>query len=138
MKNRDKFRDAIVKCAITTEMNANICEFIRINVLPHFGVKDCYSVNCAWCKLLLDLWLDEEYEEPQKHTVNWYHVPIDTLVRVRDSEDEEWTLQYFKCISEIIPTHRFETWDDGKTSQTTDGLIKRWKYCELVEVDDHE
>lgn len=136
MKNRDKFREAIVKCAITTEMKADVCEFIKLNVLPHFGKEDCDGINDDWCPILFMLWLDEEYIEPPKPEVDWYRVPIDTLVRVRDSEDEEWTLRYFKNISNIIPTHRFETWDDGRTSKTTDGLIKHWKYCEIVEVDD--
>lgn len=136
MKNRDKFREAIVKCARTPKMKADVCEFIKLNVLPHFGKEDCDDINDDWCPILFMLWLDEEYIEPPKPEVDWYRVPIDTLVRVRDSEDEEWTLRYFKSISNIIPTHRFETWDDGRTSKTTDGLIKHWKYCELVEVDD--
>lgn len=136
MKNREKFREAIVKYAKTPEMKADVCEFIKLNVLPHFGKEDCDDINEDWCPILFELWLDEEYEEPPKPKVDWDNVPVDTLVRVRNSKNENWTLQYFKGISDTIPNHRFETWDDGRTSKTTDGLIMCWRYCELVEDED--
>lgn len=93
MKNREKFRKEIIKSARTPEERLNVCEFIRINVLPHFGAEDCDGVNCAWCKFLVDMWMDAEYEEPE---VDWHNVPVDTLVRVRNDEDSPWVLQYFK------------------------------------------
>lgn len=134
MKNREKFREALIKSARTPEERLNVCEFIRINVLPHFGAKDCCGVNCAWCKFLVDLWLDEEYEDPE---VDWDKVPVDTLVRVRDREEQEWTLMYFKGISDYDRVHRFMTWCDGATSKTASGGdYVRWKYCELVEDED--
>nr|DAI18346.1 MAG TPA: hypothetical protein [Caudoviricetes sp.] len=134
MKNREKYRDEIIKSARTPEERLNLCEFIRINVLPHFGAKDCCGVNCAWCKFLVDLWLDEEYEDPE---VDWDKVPVDTLVRVRDREEQEWTLMYFKGISDYDRVHRFMTWCDGATSKTASGGdYVRWKYCELVEDED--
>lgn len=135
MKNREKYRDEIIKSARTPEERLNVCEFIRINVLPHFGAKDCCGVNCAWCKFLVDLWLDEEYEDPE---VDWDKVPVDTLVRVRDREEQEWTLMYFKGISDYDRAHRFMTWCDGATSKTASGGdYVRWKYCELVEDEDN-
>lgn len=111
------------------------CDFKRAKVFPYFGKEGCVGISCAWCEILTGLWLDEEYIEP-KSEVDWYYVPIDTLVRVRNSKNENWTLQYFKGISDTMPNHRFETWDDGRTSKTTDGLIMHWKYCELVEEED--
>ena len=134
MKNKEKFREALIKSARTPEEKLNVCEFIRINVLPHFGAKDCCGVNCAWCKFLVYLWLDEEYEDPE---VDWDKVPVDTLVRVRDREEQEWTLMYFKGISDYDRVHRFMTWCDGATSKTASGGdYVRWKYCELVEDED--
>lgn len=62
MKNLDKFRETIIKCATTTEMKADACEFIRGNVLPNFGKEDCDGISCDWCPVLFMLWLDEEYE----------------------------------------------------------------------------
>lgn len=132
MKNREKFRDEIVKSAKTTEERVNVCEFIRINVLPHFGDEDCVGVNCAWCRFLVDLWLDEEFEEPPKPEVDWSKVPVDTLVRVRDHESEVWRLQYFKGIDDSS-TDRFVVWECGATSVTAEGGYTNWKYCELVE-----
>lgn len=134
MKNREKFRKEIIKSARTPEERLNVCEFIRINVLPYFGAKDCFGVNCAWCKFLVDLWLDEEYEE---HKVDWNKVPVDTLVRVRNRDEQDWVLRYFKGIDEKRTTHKFMVWTDGKTSKTVGGFgMETWKYCELVEVED--
>lgn len=135
MKNREKYREEIIKSARTPEERLNVCEFIRINVLPHFGDRDCNAVNCAWCKFLVDLWMDEEYEEPQ---VDWNKVPVDTLVRVRDLESEEWTLKYFKGIDEEAPECRFVAWDDGATSVTAYGNYTHWTFCELVEDEDND
>lgn len=133
MKNRDKFREAIVKYAKTPEMKADVCEFIKLNVLPHFGKEDCDDINEDWCPILFDLWLDEEYEEPSKPEVDWDNVPVDTLVRVRDRDDEEWELKYFKGIDNEDPANRFMAWIDGATSKTAYGYYEKWTYCELAE-----
>lgn len=137
VKNREKFRKEIIKSARTPEERLNVCEFIRINVLPHFGAEDCVGVNCAWCKFLVDMWMDAEYEEPPKSEVDWGKVPVDTLVRVRDHESEEWRLQYFKGIDDSS-SDRFMVWECGATSVTAEGGYTNWKYCELVEEEDDE
>lgn len=136
MKNREKFREEIVERARTpVTLRDNLCEFIRKNVLPHFGEGGCDIFNCAWCRVLLDIWLDEEYVEPQKPEVDWSKVPVDTLVRVRDSERDEWVLRYFKGIDENNQK-RYVTWPGGTTSKTAVGSNRNWAYCELVEVED--
>lgn len=143
MKNREKYRDEIMEAIKRRRAdNDNMCRFLRDNVIPRFASEAdverevCGNLECYTCANLFAFWLDEEYEEPPKPEVDWYHVPVDTLVRVRDSEDEDWTLQYFRSISNTMPNYRFEAWDNGRTSKTTDGIIKHWKYCELVEVED--
>lgn len=143
MKNREKYRDEIMEAIKGRRAdNDNMCRFLRDNVIPRFASEAdverevCGNLECYTCANLFAFWLDEEYEEPPKPEVDWYHVPVDTLVRVRDSEDEDWTLQYFRSISNTMPNYRFEAWDNGRTSKTTDGIIKHWKYCELVEVED--
>lgn len=139
MKNREKFRSEIVERARTpVTLRDNLCEFIRKNVLPHFGEGGCDSVNCAWCKVLLDIWLDEECEEPQKPEVDWSKVPVDTLVRVRDSYDSEWLLRYFKGIGDKNSTCRYAVWASGATSKTANGGYTYWKYCELVQEEEDE
>ncbi len=136
MKNREKFREELIKSARTPEDKLNVCKLIRTNVLPYFGAEDCVGVNCAWCKFLVDIWMDEECEEPEEPEepeVDWDNVPVDTLVRVRDSEDEEWELKYFKGIDNEDPANRFMAWIDGATSKTAYEYYEKWTYCELVE-----
>lgn len=135
MKNREKFREEIIKSARTPEERLNVCKFIRINVLPHFGVEDCVGVNCAWCKFLVDMWMDAEYEEPPKSEVDWDNVPVDTLVQVRNYEDQELYLRYFKGIDDSS-MYRFVTWQSGATSITACDDTENWRFCDLVEVED--
>ena len=144
MKNREKFREEILEAfKDDNDMNRKMCCFMRDEVLPRYmpqedvdEMRACGGSGCYTCMNIFAFWLDEEYIEPPKSEVDWSKVPIDTLVRVRNSKNENWTLQYFKGISDTMPNHRFETWNDGRTSKTTDGLIMHWKYCELVEDED--
>lgn len=141
MKNREKFREEILKNAraIGEEEEVSACEFINRNVFPTFGDGvSCFTINCAWCKFLLGIWLDEEYIEPPKPEVDWSKVPVDTLVMVRDREDQEWILRYFKGINEDSLRHRYEAWESGATSKTAKGKYLCWNYCELVEEEDNE
>lgn len=85
--------------------------------------------------IVLNLWLDEEYEEPQ---VDWNKVPVDTLVMVRDSEQDSWKIQYFESYEKQNPYYKYSIWDEGKTSKTADGATNLWKYCELVEDEDND
>ena len=72
------------------EIDKGGCDFINRNVFPTFGDGvSCSSIDCAWCRFLSGIWLDEEYKEPPKPEVDWDNVPVDTLVQVREYEDEE-------------------------------------------------
>lgn len=138
MKNRDKFREEIInfsKLKNTEEGGKSpVCEFMKSNVLPKYTDVDCCYIWCTTCSQLFAFWLDEEYEE--EHEVDWSKVDVDTLVRVRDHDYEEWTLKYFKGIDDELPTHRYVTWADGATSITAYGYTEHWTYCELVEHED--
>lgn len=134
MKNREKYREQILEFSVAP--GRDICDFRRKEVLAHFG-KGCGGTSCSWCSIMLNLWLDEEYIEPPKPEVDWSKVPVDTLVRVRDSEDEDWTLRYFKGFEEEDYINRFQTWMDGATSKTAYGGYEGWTYCELVEDEDN-
>lgn len=131
MKNREKYKNELID---VIKNDCRVCGFVKKHDVAQMFGKDedgfCGETSCVDCATALQLWLDEEYEEPE---VNWYYVPVDTLVRVRNSKNENWTLRHFKRIRDTTSTHRFETWDDGMTSKTTDGLIMLWKYCELAE-----
>lgn len=131
MKNREKYKNELMD---VIKKEGNICEFmIKHGVSKTFG-KDmesfCGETECTSCTTALQLWLDEEYEKPE---VDWSKVPVDTLVRVRDREEQEWTLMYFKGIEEEGYINRFQTWVDGATSKTSYGVYKSWVFCELVE-----
>lgn len=136
MKNREKYKNELIK---VIKMDGRICGFVKKHgVFQMFG-KDlesfCGETSCVTCGTALQLWLDEEYEEPE---VDWTKVPVDTLVRVRDREEQEWILMYYKGISDCDRAHRYMTWCDGATSKTAcGGEYMMWKYCELVEDEDN-
>lgn len=136
MKNREKFREEIIKAIKSRET----CEFMNDTVIPEFiGSKTdskciCEMGDCRACLIRFTLWLDEEYEE---HEVDWSKVPVDTLVRVRERENQKWILRYFKGINEDSLRHRYEVWESGATSKTASGKYLCWKYCELVEDEDN-
>jgi hypothetical protein len=132
MKNREKYREEIIKAIKSHET----CEFMNDTVIPEFiGSKTdskcmCEMGDCRACLIRFTLWLDEEYEETE---VDWSNVPVDTLVRVRNINSQEWTLRYFKGINENHLRRRYETWESGATSKTAYGKYESWNYCELVE-----
>lgn len=136
MKNREKYKSELIK---VIKKDGKLCEFVKKHeVFRMFGTNwenYCGAIDCHCCNTILDLWLDEEYKEPE---VDWTKVPVDTLVRVRDREEQEWILMYFKGISDYDRAHRFMTWCDGATSKTAcGGEYMMWKYCELVEDEDN-
>lgn len=137
MKNREKYREKIVK----TIKSRETCEFMNDTVIPEFiGSKTdskciCEMGDCRACLIRFTLWLDEEYTEPPKPEVDWSKVPVDTLVRVRDFEDDEWVLRYFSKYRKDDEL-RYVTFYMGTTSVTAKGSVEYWKYCELVEDED--
>lgn len=144
MKNREKYREEIMEAVKEdNDESGKMCCFLKDNVIPRFiseedmEMSTCGGVDCHTCSKMFAFWLEEEYIEPPKPEVDWSKVPVDTLVRVRNSKNEEWCLRYFKCISELIPDRIFVTWNGGTTSKTACGPIKvsHWIYCELVEVE---
>ena len=99
MKNREKFREDILSWAKNSKGNAEAyCEFARKNRIPNLtDCTDggCAGLTCTCCRAIFSVWLDEECEEPPKPEVDWDNVPVDTLVRVRNSGDNKWLLRYF-------------------------------------------
>ena len=56
MKNREKYREEIVRSAKTSSGN-DACEFKKTHVLPHFGGdgEGCNGYSCKWCYILCGL-----------------------------------------------------------------------------------
>lgn len=130
MKNKEKYKNELIN---VIKKDGKQCEFVKKHgVFQMFG-KDLDSfceMTCATCSTALQLWLDEECE------VDWDNVPVDTLVRVRDNDNEEWVLQYFKGIDKNRENFKYMAWSNGATSATAQGNSIHWRYCELVEDED--
>lgn len=136
MKNKEKYKNELIK---VIKEYGDLCEFMKKHEVYRMIGKDLESlceINCVACGTALQIWLDEEYMEPPKPEVDWSKVPVDTLVMVRDSEDEEWVLRYFKGIDEEAQKSRFMAWGNGTTSKTAYGNYTHWTFCELVEDED--
>lgn len=121
MKNREKYAEEI--------KNYKGNEFCHDFVMPVILKKkecDIFS-NCSQCYLVQQLWLDEEYKEPE---VDWSRVPVDTLIRVKENKIDEWVLRYFAEYKD----GKIYAWDYGCTSKTTD-CVAIWRYGEIVTED---
>lgn len=136
MKNREKYKNELIN---VIKKDGKLCEFVKKHELFRMFGNDSKSyckMTCGTCGVALNLWLDEEYEEPPKPEVDWSKAPVDTLVRVRDYEDDEWLLRYFKGFSRTPSAYKpgrdYEVWALGATSVTAEGDTERWRYCELV------
>lgn len=140
MKNREKYREEIAVAIKDGETaNEKLCRFLKDNVIPRFVPEmeegACGCLYCHTCTKMFTFWLDEEYVEPLKPEVDWNKVPVDTLVRVRDDEDDEWVPRYFVGIDENHKG-RYVVWAGGATSKTSRGSTMHWMHCELVEDED--
>lgn len=144
MKNREKFRDEILEAFegfFNYETNS-ACRFMKKQVIPNYDLENrvkegtCGGLTCIDCSKMFAFWLDEEYEEPPKPEVDWSKVPVDTLVRVRNYENREWCLRYFKGFDNSNTEGKYEMWSNGMTSKTASGSSNIWRYCELVEDED--
>lgn len=124
MTNREKFREelagAIKESLLARHPGSDVCGFIKDKVWPSFLTKEeitgsrCgNNIFCDDCTKAFVFWLNEEYEEPPKLEVDWDNVPVDTLVRVRDSESEEWKLRYFSGFLKY-DSFKYETWNEEK------------------------
>lgn len=133
MKNREKYKNELMDVI----KDGMVCEFVKNHGVSQMLGNDSNSyceIGCVACGMALQLWLDEEYEEPE---IDWNNVPVDTLVRVRDWEGQKWILRYFKGINEDSLRPRYEAWESGATSKTANGKYLCWNYCELVEDKDN-
>lgn len=136
MKNRERYSDEI----LTAIIGGNSCGFMKDKVAQEYldsrESSDvlCERIGCTDCIKLFAFWLDGDYNKPP---TDWVNVPADTLVRVRDNEDDEWVLRYFDSFEEesfrSMAGHNYRVFADGATSITGRDYVEHWKYCELAE-----
>ena len=120
MKNREKYADEIKNYKDDEFCN----DFVKPIILKK---KDCAFLACSQCYLVQQLWLDEEYKEPE---VDWSKVPIDTLIRVKLYESDDWINRYFSKYE----NGKVYAWNNGATSKTGESA-SLWLYAEIVTED---
>lgn len=139
MKNREKYKNELID---VIKVDGRICGFMKKHEVFRMigtGWESFCEMDCIACGMALQLWLDEEYVEPQKPEVDWSKVPVDTLVRVRDNYNTgNCLLRYFKEFDETLSMRQYVVWADGATSKTAGNCTENWMYCELVEDDDEQ
>lgn len=114
MKNKEKYLDEIIKMFSKNEIS---CSFKK----KHLAIN---CNNCEKCKELFDLWLEEEYIEPEPE-INWEEVPYNTKIYVRDNEYSDWKLRTFVCYN---PKY----FDPFICVANMGGSAVGWKYAKLV------
>ena len=118
MKNYEKYADEIRKY--------NEYNFCKDFVIPNILKSDnCRDIHCDACNMFQMIWLLEDYEEPE---TDWSKVPVDTLILVRNDEDEEWLRRYFTKYE----NGKVYAWGNGCTSRTTNNMYA-WNYTKLTE-----
>lgn len=136
MKNREKYKNELMNAI---KKDGRICGFVgKHGICKMFGRDEesfCGKTDCVDCGVALQLWFDEEYEESPKPEVDWSKVPVDTLVRVRNCENDNWRLVFFKGFGKGAD-YPYLTFENRQTSKTANGQFEVWKYCELVEDED--
>lgn len=121
MKNIEKYAEKI-----KSYKGDSFCkDFVKPVILKK---KECIFSTCSQCNLVQQLWLDEEYEEPE---IDWSKVPVDTLIRVKMNKIDEWVLRYFAKYKD----GKIYAWKYGCTSKTTDCTATIWRYGEIVTED---
>lgn len=121
MKNREKYAEEIKNY----KGNEFCCDFVMPVILKK---KECDIFStCSQCYLVQQLWLDEEYKDPE---VDWSKVPIDTLIRVKNWESSDFVNRYFSKYK----NGKVYAWNNGTTSKTGKS-DSPWEYAEIVTED---
>lgn len=125
MKNYEKYADEIKNYD-----GFNFCSDFVIPVIR----KGCEcSKSCEQCRMLQNIWLLEDYEEPG---VDWSKVAVDTPILVKAVKSYSWWGRYFAKYE----NGKVFAWSDGRTSwsSTSTDDVTYWKYAKLAETEDAE
>lgn len=129
--NFEHYKDELIKALLTSDSDK--CNFINKYILP-FNCKAEPYMTCARCQKMVKEWLDKPYTKPE---IDWSKVPTNTLVLVKNYEDEEADkiFRHFAHYEEgaVAP---FCCFANGQTFWTSSEGLYNWKYCELVNKED--
>lgn len=126
MTNLEKYKDEIINYS-----RDFFCDnFVEPIILKQFK-KKCRGIGCDQCRLLQQIWFQEEYQEPE---TDWSKVAVDTPIYVREDETDEWLPRYFAKYENGMVF----TWDDGMTSFSAehDDWYTDWACAKLAEVEE--
>ena len=120
MTNLEKYKDEIINYS-----RDFFCDnFVEPIILKQFK-KKCRDIGCDQCRLLQQIWFQEEYQEPEP---DWSTVAVDTPILI--SEDgANWHGRHFAKYED----GSVYAWNDGNTSFTSKFSTK-WDYAKLAEV----
>lgn len=122
MKNYEKYAEEI-----KNYNGNNFCNNFVILAIR----KGCECLgSCEQCRMLQNIWLLEEYEEPE---VDWSKVAVDTPILVKNVEYWGWCKRYFAKYE----NGNVFAWEDGCTSwsSTSTDDVTYWKYAKLAETE---
>lgn len=121
MKNRDKFKEELIKAC----KDANFHVFFNEHITPAYHCATYGGIGEEKRILLTMLWLDEEYQEPE---VDWSKVEVDTPILV-STNGQDWIHRHFAEYRD----GRVYAFDGGVTSWTSN-ISTGWLYAKLAEL----
>lgn len=134
MTNYEKYKDDLIKMPISgfsfaVKKDTNeLCKCVDI-----VCCSECIfdNIECSDKKLE---WLDKEYKEPTKtkeKEIDWEKVPKDTLLLVRNENDDTITKEYYAGFRTRLG--RIATYSGGRTSKTTNSIFNYWDEAKIVD-----
>ena len=118
MKNREKYADFLIECAIRG---------VRVAVTKDGKPCNCMDLECGDCLFddpsldcaeMTRKWADAEYEEPE---IDWSKVPVDAKMWVRNDFSDKWFPRYFS--GDVTEDGKPSVFLDGRTSFSCDRNI---------------
>ncbi len=137
MKNREKYADFLIECAIRGT---------GVSVSKNGELYNCMDLDCEDCLFndpsfdcaeMTRKWADAEYEESE---VDWSKVPVDTKMWVRSAKDKPWVPRHYSGIRDCFGNPL--VFEDGCTSFSCErnscgepmlGIYLDYKFAEDIE-----
>lgn len=92
MKNREKYADFLIECAIRGT-GVSVSKNGKLYGCTDLECEDCiFNDPPINCEEMTRKWADAEYEEPE---IDLSKVPVDTKMWVRDGILDKWIPRYF-------------------------------------------
>ena len=130
MTNREKYAEKILDIVCEGGSVAVDVETLRPVDCTKIRCRECkFEMNGIPCGSLRKQWCNAEYTEPP---IDWLKVPVDTLILVRDSENEPWKHRYFARYE----NGRVYAWGGGTTSWSAENNYANktdWSHAKLAE-----